>query len=304
MYMLGWSTREPDRATVRRTCLFYDGQVTHSRTAPARHKFRYNVRYAFLNLDEPPLWFHQVQKEYLSSKEARELAGLKEQGPTWLLTLPPSAGYSQNPISVYYCYDVNRTIATQHNEAFTPGILKRCVAEVTNTPWGERVVFSFCPESDTVPKALHVSPFMDMQGIWHLKAPPPGDQLSLTVSVTHPLHGKFFTAHLSATWCKEVRSNDVRWCWLMAHRVAIGIYWQALLLLRKGVPFISHPKDVDPSGSTAYRREAHEKFDQMRGQEGLCSACPVTLGYRNQVDQASTNTGHCFWREAAGYPWK
>lgn len=35
-----------------------------------------------------------------------------------------------NPISVYYC----------HDEA---GALERCIAEVTNTPWGARVTFCF-----------------------------------------------------------------------------------------------------------------------------------------------------------------
>ncbi|RZR83336.1 hypothetical protein BHM03_00009939 [Ensete ventricosum] len=32
--------------------------------------------------------------------------------------------------------------------------------QVTNTPWGERVSFVFCPGSDVVAKPLHVSPFM------------------------------------------------------------------------------------------------------------------------------------------------
>ena len=37
---------------------------------------------------------------------------------------------------------------------------------MTNTPWGERVTFLFDPKGEQVPKALHVSPFMDMQGTW------------------------------------------------------------------------------------------------------------------------------------------
>lgn len=32
--------------------------------------------------------------------------------------------------------------------------------QVTNTPWGERVIFVFDPSSDLVAKPLHVSPFM------------------------------------------------------------------------------------------------------------------------------------------------
>ena len=74
-------------------------------------------------------------------------------GLVLLLTNPISAGYTQNPISVYYCHDA-------------AGRLARCIAEVTNTPWGARLTFAFDPAGADVPKALHVSPFMDMHNRW------------------------------------------------------------------------------------------------------------------------------------------
>ena len=80
-------------------------------------------------------------------------ASLGSTGGVRLLTNPPSAGYTQNPISVYYCCGRD-------------GGLQRCIAEVTNTPWGARVSFLFDPRGQDVPKALHVSPFMDMRGTW------------------------------------------------------------------------------------------------------------------------------------------
>ena len=70
-----------------------------------------------------------------------------------LLTNPRSAGYTQNPISVYYCHDAQ-------------GVLATSIAEVTNTPWGARLTFMFDPASAKVAKALHVSPFMDMHNQW------------------------------------------------------------------------------------------------------------------------------------------
>lgn len=73
--------------------------------------------------------------------------------------------------------------------------------QVTNTPWGERVSFLFDPEGQTVPKSLHVSPFMDMQSVWTLKATPPSATLKLSVLVTHPVHGQFFDAVLSLQRC-------------------------------------------------------------------------------------------------------
>ena len=83
---------------------------------------------------------------------SRRLAVLPA-GQVFLLTTPISVGYSQNPISVYYCLS-----ATGH--------LETCIAEVTNTPWAARVTFLFKPDGQDVPKAMHVSPFMDMRSSW------------------------------------------------------------------------------------------------------------------------------------------
>ena len=46
------------------------------------------------------------------------------------------------------------------------GRLQRCIAEVTNTPWGARATFVFEPGEQAVPKAMHVSPLMDMHSTW------------------------------------------------------------------------------------------------------------------------------------------
>lgn len=74
-------------------------------------------------------------------------------GRVRLLVNPSSAQYTQNPICVYYCCSET-------------GALQKCIAVVTNTPWGAAVSFLFDPHKQAVPKALHVSPFMDMQNTW------------------------------------------------------------------------------------------------------------------------------------------
>ena len=53
----------------------------------------------------------------------------------------------------------------------------------------------------TVPKSLHVSPMMDMKGVWHLVAAPPGEKFTLSVAVKHPEYGNFFMALLSLERC-------------------------------------------------------------------------------------------------------
>lgn len=50
-------------------------------------------------------------------------------------------------------------------------------AQVTNTPWNERVTFVFDPKGAEVKKALHVSPFMDMDGTWWVVVGGGGRQL-------------------------------------------------------------------------------------------------------------------------------
>eukprot|EP00878_Enallax_costatus_P024533 GHUV01026186.1.p1 GENE.GHUV01026186.1~~GHUV01026186.1.p1 ORF type:complete len:306 (+),score=57.17 GHUV01026186.1:617-1534(+) len=170
-------------------CTYYEGKVMHVRRRPVENSFEYRVRMVLVDLQRPPEWFIQHQAaEHMTAAEAQQFAGTD--GKVLLLANAVVAGYIQNPISVYYCYDV-------------AGKLAKAISEVTNTPWGERVTFLFNPEGDESPKALHVSPFMDMNNTWHLKAtaPGPGAPLNVSVLVSHPEYGKYFDAVLLLKEC-------------------------------------------------------------------------------------------------------
>ena len=80
-----------------------------------------------------------------------------------LLTNPAAAGYTINPISVYYC-----SRGGANNAACPQQKVAKCIVEVTNTPWGERVTFVLPGDGarHSVRKALHVSPLMDMEATW------------------------------------------------------------------------------------------------------------------------------------------
>lgn len=139
--------------------LVLDGIVYHKRIEQAENSFSYHIQCVLVNLDSPSNSFsggHPSVKllsnysrnrrccspaDHLTAAEARDMSNTD--GPVLLLTTPTACGYHQNPISVYYCYSVS-------------GDLVRCLAEVTNTPWGERVTFPFDPKGDAVPKSLHV----------------------------------------------------------------------------------------------------------------------------------------------------
>ncbi|KAK9908354.1 hypothetical protein WJX75_006503 [Coccomyxa subellipsoidea] len=250
---------------VQDSCIFYEGTVYHIRRRPIHNSFRYPVRMAVVDLDSPPDWWHEQAGDHMTADEARAFAGTD--GSVLLLTTPVSAGYTQNPISVYYCKEAG-------------GSLRHCIAEVTNTPWGERVTFLFHPEGQDVPKAMHVSPLMDMKSTWRIRAPLPGERCSLEVSAEHPEMGPFFDARLTAVRSRargrsEYAGLTCLWKYgFMPHRVAFWIYWQALGLLWRGVPLFGYP-------SPETRAVAEKKATN-----------PVNSQER-----------HFVWRNPLHYPW-
>jgi DUF1365 family protein len=157
-------------------------------------------------------------------------------GRVKLLTNPPALGYIQNPISVYYCFAAD-------------GTLEMCIAEVTNTPWADRVTFLFRPGGEEVPKSLHVSPLMDMRNVWRLRTTEPGKNIHVSVSITHPEKGNYFFAVIRGSVDRNAPNlpNEEAGLGVLLkygfqpQRIALWIYWHALLLLIKGVPFYGPP---------------------------------------------------------------
>jgi DUF1365 family protein len=98
-------------------------------------------------------------------------------GPIRLLTHLRSFGHCFNPVSFYYCIE--------------PGgeRVQALVAEVTNTPWGERHAYVLEGEQGRyggldgqVDKALHVSPFMGMDHRYEIHAAAPARTLSVHIA--------------------------------------------------------------------------------------------------------------------------
>lgn len=308
-------------------CVFYDCVLHHRRLRPARHEFEYRVRMAFVDLDAPPRWFASLKAKnkeaHLSAAEARRAAGLlpSSNGPVWLLTMPPAAGYSQNPISVYYCYaeeesNDKTTKTDEDGEAFVMPPASNpvaAIAEVTNTPWGSVARFSFDPSGDSVPKCLHVSPFMDMRNEWRLTAPAPGQRLALSVAALHPELGAFFTAALvgrvdsreRTRGCLSERSGDLATFWNYAYgpqRVALWIYGHAAVLFWRKRLAVFGPPELG-AGARAVEQASGSGGSKKRLRSNSSSLSSLSLSSSSSSSSSSNGRWH-EWVAASEWPWR
>lgn len=251
----------------------YEGTVRHRRSKPVRHEFRSALFMMYLDLDELPTvfrnrWFWSNEKINLATFRRRDHLGDHRQsldsavrdlvtaetgcrppGPIRLLTHLSYFGYCFNPLSIFFCFD--ETGKTLHS----------IVAEVTNTPWGERHCYvlpagnhsdsSSLKRTFCFDKQFHVSPFMnmDLQYRWQLSGP--DNQLVLHTENWHE-GASFFDATLVLQRREITTWSLARLLFrypLITVQVIANIHWQAFWLWWKKVPFVPHPKTGQPEAS-------------------------------------------------------
>lgn len=225
----------------------YQGTVSHARRGPRAHAFSYRMYMLYLDLDElPGLGLASFRREDFLGDPSRDLAsevrdrverelGFRPAGPVRLLTHVRSLGYVFNPVSFYYCFDAGGET------------LRAVVAEITNTPWGERHAYVLPAGPDGVTsrfdKAFHVSPFYPMEQTYDWRLPVPGAHLEVEMANLEK-GAEVFRARLALrreAWTPAALRRAAILQPLMAWKVHAAIYWQAFRLWVKGTPFHVHP---------------------------------------------------------------
>ena len=253
----------------------YEGRVHHERVGPRRHRFGYGLYMLYLDLAEldrvfEGRWFWSTERfnvvqfrrsDYLGDPDVpldravrdrvEQELGERPRGPVRMLTHLRTFGYCFNPVTFYYCFD------EQGRE------VESVVAEITNTPWGERHAYVLGRRSEPdarelawrFPKTFHVSPFFDMDYDYVWDFTPPAGELRVRM---HNVRGtdRAFTAAL-AMKRRELGARTLAWALVrhpfMTWKVHVAIYWQALRLWWKRTPFFTHPRkraDVAPASES------------------------------------------------------
>ncbi|MDK9698994.1 MAG: DUF1365 domain-containing protein [bacterium] len=258
--------------TLIRKSAIYRGTVIHNRVQPRKHLFRYGLFMVYIDLleleslfPESLLWSIRRsavvafrRSDYLGDpsisledairQTIKEKTGVQTEGPIRMLTHLRYFGYCMNPVTFYYVFSKDDRQ------------LECIVAEVNNTPWNERYTYVL-PISEAkerndyytwdFPKQFHVSPFMAMSQQYDWRFAEPGEQLSVTMANYE--NGQFmFQAALQLhkhTWSRNSLLAALLSFPFITVKVIGAIYWEAIRLWFKKIPFHDHPKQNNPKGA-------------------------------------------------------
>jgi uncharacterized protein len=242
----------------------YAGTVMHRRVRPRAHRLRYRVFWMLLDLDEIAALPHTLRlfshnrlnavsffdKDHGDGsgrplrapvEEHLQAAGITpDGGPIRLLCMPRVFGYGFNPLSIYFCYQRD-------------GSLAAILYEVHNT-FRERHSYLIPVEraagaviDQHCQKLFYVSPFMDMAMSYAFRVAVPDERISVAIRAADR-DGLLLVAALSGDRRALTDMALLRVLAafpLLTLKVVAAIHWHALRLLLKGFRLRPHPNPPD-----------------------------------------------------------
>lgn len=237
----------------------YVGDVFHHRLRPRVHKLRYSLFWMLIDLREIDALTGKLRlfsrnrfnltsfydSDHGNGSHASLLLQIEELlhatgitsdiGKIDLLCMPRILGYGFNPLSVYFCYRVDGSLAVM-------------IYEVHNT-FDERHSYVIpCKEADEGPveqrcaKAFFVSPFLDMDMYYDFRVNLPNEKVKVTVRGSDS-QGPVILAALAGS--KRGFSDRSLLGLMVTHplmtfAVIAGIHWHALRMILKGFRLRRH----------------------------------------------------------------
>ncbi|AFJ01514.1 Hypothetical protein Q7C_336 [Methylophaga frappieri] len=255
----------------------YNGWLRHQRYLPKAHAFDYPIAMLLLDLDSLPAQFAKsrlwsleklnfisfYRRDYLRHP-ARDLktavcelikqrSGESFAGTIKLLSHPRYLNVIFNPVSFYFCYQQEQ--------------LQYIVAEINNTPWNERHCYLLevsQSQKQTLSfrfeKQFHVSPFMAMNQHYEWRFLLESDRLHIAMALFQDDQRQFdatLQMQHQALTAKAMRRLPLQYP-MQTLRVIVRIYWQALRLWCKRIPFVEHPGRRHQDGARSMNGETHE----------------------------------------------
>ena len=248
--------------------VLYKCNVMHHRLEPKRHSFNYDVFMFYIDIEEIDMlakkyWlfsrnafnaFSFQDKDHLGvtnenqndSIRTKLKAFVKTQGTDlgegriMLLSNLRTMGYVFNPVSFYFCYDLQNQLSC-------------AVVEVCNS-FREIKLYYIGKENIegnkchlNTKKLFYVSPFIDLDTTFDFNLEIPGEKLK--IHIDDYKDGKRF--FLSALTGKKEPLTNLNLLWytvrfpLITLQIIAKIHWHALLLMLKKIPFHKKMANMD-----------------------------------------------------------
>ena len=190
----------------------------------------YNRDHGYRNDDPPEQWARDILKQHNVDQA---------DGDMLLVAMPRVFGYVFNPVSFWYCFDIDQK-------------LRAVICEVNNT-FGETHSY-ICVHDDqreitqddviTGQKVFHVSPFLEREGHYEFRFALKDDKMGAWIDFYDEKAQKKLITALNGKFAPLTQSYAFRAFWrypLVTFKAIFLIHWQAVKLFVKGTEYVPRP---------------------------------------------------------------